>query len=192
MDKCEMLKLLSDKVAICTKCKELSESRTQTVFGDGNPNTKIMFLAEAPGQVEDETGHVLVGPAGKMFTNILTACGINREDVYLCNILKCRPPGNRTPYPAEANNCRPFLDLQIKVINPQIIVCLGAVAAQNLLQTTTKISQLRGQCYDYEAGNVKIKVVCTFHPSYVLRNNNDETKRKVWDDMQLVIKELGA
>ncbi len=129
----EKLRILASRVAQCTRCAELSETRTQTVFGVGNPEAKLMFLGEAPGADEDRQGEPFVGAAGQLLNRILEACKLNRSDVYICNILRCLPPGNRTPAPEEAANCREYLDGQIEVIDPDYIVCLGSVAAKNLL-----------------------------------------------------------
>ena len=181
MEKRHMLQMLAEKVATCTKCTELACYRTQTVFGEGNPDAKVVFLGEAPGEKENESGRPFVGPAGKLLTNILAAFGFNREDIYIMNILRCRPPQNRTPTKEEANNCRPFLDLQLKIINPQYIVCMGNVAAQNLLQIETPISRLRGEILWYNG----IKVICTYHPSYLLRSPGQ--KEKVAEDMQRLL-----
>lgn len=150
----------------------------------GSPNAKVMFLGEAPGQNEDETGLPFVGKAGELLTNIILAAGWTRDEVYIANICKCRPPQNRTPRPSEAANCRPFLDLQIKVVNPAYIVCLGNVAAQNLLGVETPISSLRGQLYEYNGR----KVLCTYHPSFLLRKQ--EAKKDVWEDLQLLIRSM--
>lgn len=180
----EKLVLLNEKVKNCSRCKELAANRTQTVFGDGNSNSKIVFLGEAPGKNEDLQGIPFVGKAGQLLTNIITACGLKRENIYICNILKCRPPGNRTPLPEESQNCRPFLDLQLKVISPKYIICLGACASQNLLRVKIPISQMRGQWFEYNG----IKVLCTWHPAYLLRN--PAAKKDVWDDMQLLLKEI--
>lgn len=184
MQKTHMLQMVADKVSVCTKCSELVEYRKQTVFGEGNENAEIVFIGEAPGEKEDDSGRPFVGPAGNLLTNILKAFGFNREDVYIMNILRCRPPRNRTPTPEEACNCRPFLDLQLKIINPKIIVCLGNVAAQNLLRTKTTISALRGEILEYNGS----KVICTFHPSYLLHNPSE--KEKAAEDMRLLLQTL--
>lgn len=196
MTKLEMLKLLKAKVCQCQKCPELVANRTQIVFDNinydednhlaksGNPDTRIVFLGEAPGKDEDLQGKPFVGKAGQLLNNVLLACGFKREEVYICNILKCRPPGNRTPSPEEATCCRPILDLQLKVINPTHIVCLGACAAQNLLGVKTPISLLRGEWFECDGR----KVLCTFHPAYLLRN--PIAKKDMWDDMQLLLKEI--
>lgn len=180
----EMLILLNEKVKSCNRCKELVENRTQTVLGDGNPKSKIVFLGEAPGKNEDLQGKPFVGRAGQLLNNIIIACGMKREDVYICNILKCRPPGNRTPLPEETQNCRPFLNLQLKIINPKFIVCLGACASQNLLGIKMPMSQMRGQWFEYNG----IKVLCTWHPSYGLRVSS--AKHEIYKDLMLLVEEL--
>lgn len=181
-----MLNLLSEKVCICTKCPALVENRMQTVMDSGNRDAKILFLGEASGKDEDEQGEAFVGRSGQLLTNIIKACGLSRKnDVYMCNVLKCRPPKNRRPTRQEAENCSPFLKLQIKIINPRIILCLGTTAAQNLLKTDDTISELRGRWFKYTDGIVNSDVLCTFHPSYLLRNPS--AKKNVWDDMQMLI-----
>lgn len=186
MNKREMLKLLHEKVAACQKCPELVANRTQTVMDSGNPNASICFVAEAPGRNEDVEGEVLVGRAGRLLTNIIKACGWDRAtQTYLCNITKCRPPQNRTPTAQECFNCLPFFKLQLRIVNPKYIVCLGNVAAQNVLGRDDNISSLRGQLYDYEDGPLKAKVLCTYHPSFLLRNEN--AKEDVWEDLQLLL-----
>lgn len=176
---------LRKEVAACTRCKELARTRTQTVFGVGNPHARLVFVGEAPGADEDRQGEPFVGAAGQLLDKILQACTLRREDVYICNILRCRPPGNRTPSPGEAANCREHLDRQLAIIQPEYICCLGSVAAQNLLGTTWSIGQLRGQLHDYHG----IKVLCTYHPAYLLRTPS--AKRKVWEDMQLLLAAMG-
>jgi DNA polymerase len=180
MQKLEMLNLLKDKVCQCNKCPDLVESRRQHVFGEGNPNADIVFLGEAPGQTEDETGRPFVGKSGELLNVMLENINIKREDVYILNIVKCRPERNRNPFPEEAANCRPFLDLQLKVIRPKIIVCLGAVAAKNLLNSPESVNKLRGSWYNH--ANSKVRV--TFHPSYLLRNPSD--KAKAWEDFEVI------
>jgi DNA polymerase len=183
MQKVEMLTLLDDKIKVCTKCPELVENRTNTVLGSGNPNAKVVFCGEAPGKDEDKSGEAFVGQAGKLLSSILEACGLNRhEDVYIMNVVKCRPPNNRVPTKTECQNCRPFFDLQLKVINPEYIVCLGTVAAQNLLITEERISDLRGRWFSYK----EAKVICTFHPSYALRRKY--AKKEIWNDLQPLLK----
>lgn len=187
MKKFELLNILNSKICKCTKCPELVANRTQTVMSSGNPNAKILFLGEAPGQDEDEQGKVFVGRAGQLLTNIITTCGWDREkDVYLCNILKCRPPKNRTPTEVEAKNCEPYLKLQIKIVNPRFIVCLGATATRCLLKVQHPIGYMRGKWFKYEDAHVNADVLCTYHPSYLLRN--PAAKEDVWEDMQSLIK----
>jgi DNA polymerase len=173
------------EVARCTRCAELVGNRTQTVFGTGNPYARLVFVGEAPGGDEDRQGEPFVGAAGQLLNRILQACTLRREDVYICNILRCRPPGNRAPLPEEAANCREYLDRQLGIVQPEFLCCLGAVAAQNLLGTTKSIGQLRGQVHDHEG----IQVVCTYHPAYLLRTPS--AKRKVWEDMQMLMAEMG-
>lgn len=185
MQKQEMLRLIQEKVTVCTKCPDLVNSRRQTVFGEGNPNADIVFCGEAPGKTEDETGRPFVGRAGELLDILIQNCGWQRQDVFILNICKCRPEYNRTPTKEEADNCRPFLDLQLKVINPKIIVCLGATAAQNLLKTTDSVNKLRGLWYNYVNSHVNAKVRVTFHPAYLLRNPAD--KEKAWDDFREIL-----
>jgi DNA polymerase len=189
MQKLEMLQLLKEKVEKCTKCPELAETRTQIIFGDGNPNAKVLLIGEAGGSDEDKQGIPFVGKAGKLLNKIIEAAGWNRkEDVYLLNILKCHPPNNRKPKEKECNNCKPFLELQIKIVNPKIIICLGTTAAQNLLQTNTPISKLRGNWFEYTNAHVKAKVMPTFHPSFLFRQPS--AKKDVWEDFKKVIAEI--
>jgi DNA polymerase len=180
------LAVLQQEVAGCTRCGELASTRTQTVFGVGNPNARLCFLGEAPGADEDRLGEPFVGRAGQLLNKILQACKLRREDVYILNILKCRPPGNRNPAPDEAQNCRRFLNRQLELIQPEFICCLGAVAAQNLLDTTDSIGRLRGKVHNYRG----TQVVCTYHPAYLLRNPS--AKSQTWDDMKLLMCEMGA
>ncbi|MEZ6126408.1 MAG: uracil-DNA glycosylase [Planctomycetaceae bacterium] len=175
---------LSKMVADCRRCSELADSRTQTVFGVGNPNARIMFIGEAPGADEDRQGEPFVGPAGQLLNKIITASGWKREDLYICNVLRCRPPGNRNPLPQEAANCREFLDGQIRIVDPDYIICWGTVAAQNLLNVETAVGKLRGRFLSYG----RAKVLCTYHPSYLLRN--ESAKKLVWEDMKFFLKEL--
>jgi len=177
---------LQTEVAACTLCEELATTRTQTVFGVGNPKAKLCFLGEAPGADEDRLGEPFVGRGGQLFDKIMAACKLSREDVYLLNILRCRPPNNRNPSESEAKNCRQFLDRQLQLIDPEFLCCLGAVAAQNLLSTTVTIDHLRGKVHDYRG----IKVVCTYHPAYLL--SNPSAKKDTWDDMQMLMREMGT
>ncbi len=155
------------------------------MFGVGNPAARLCFLGEAPGADEDRQGEPFVGRAGQLLTKIIEACTLSRDEVYIFNVLKCRPPGNRNPTAEEAENCREYLDRQLAVIRPEYLVCLGAVAAQNLLDTTENIGRLRGKFHDYQG----VKVLCTYHPAYLLRN--PAAKRQVWDDMRLLMRTMG-
>jgi len=180
------LPVLQQEVAGCTRCTELAETRTQTVFGVGDPQARLCFMGEAPGGDEDRLGEPFVGRGGQLLTKIIEACGMKREDVYILNMLKCRPPGNRNPLPHELANCRGYLERQLELIQPEFICCLGAVAAQNLLGTSTGISKLRGKLYNYRGA----KVVCTFHPAYLLRN--PAAKKDAWEDMKFLFREMGV
>ena len=161
----------------CCRCK-LSENRTKIVFGKGSPNARLVFVGEGPGYHEDQQGEPFVGPSGQLLTKIIHAIKLTRESVYICNIVKCRPPGNRNPLPEEIKTCVPFLERQIRVIKPEFICALGAFAAQTLLNTNTPISRLRGRFHDYNG----IKLMPTYHPSYLLKN--PDKKRDVWEDMK--------
>jgi uracil-DNA glycosylase family 4 len=164
----------------CTRCKLHTMGRTQIVFGVGNPEADLMFVGEAPGADEDIQGIPFVGRAGQLLTKIIEAIGLTREDVYIANVIKCRPPGNRNPEPDEVETCEPFLFRQIDIIKPQVIVALGKFGAQTLLRTLDPISRLRGRVYQYRGA----KLVATFHPAYLLRN--PASKREVWEDMKIV------
>ena len=182
----EALEIVQAEVANCTRCDELACSRTQTVFGVGNPKPRLVFLGEAPGADEDKQGEPFVGRAGQLLNKIIEACAMRREDVYILNILKCRPPGNRNPAADEAANCRDFLVRQLDILQPEFICCLGAVAVQNLLDTTTPIGRLRGEFHEFRG----IKVMATYHPAYLLRNPS--AKRATWDDMKMLMTEMGV
>lgn len=179
------LNIISEKVSQCQKCPELASTRTQTVFGVGNPRAKIMFIGEAPGADEDKQGEPFVGRAGKLLNKIIEACQLKRSDIYIANILRCRPPGNRNPSDEEADNCRGFLDAQIEIVDPDYIVCWGSVAAKKLLASDLPIGKLRGQFYEYG----RTRVICTYHPSYLLRNPS--AKKHVWDDMIDLFQDMG-
>ncbi|MEZ5943473.1 MAG: uracil-DNA glycosylase [Planctomycetaceae bacterium] len=181
----EALAEVAKCVADCTRCSELAQKRTQTVFGVGNPQARVMFIGEAPGADEDEQGEPFVGKAGQLLNKIIEACGWKREDIYICNILRCRPPGNRTPEKSEADNCREFLDAQIRIVNPEYIVCWGSCAAKNLLDSVLPIGKMRRRWFKHESA----RVLCTYHPSYLLRN--PAAKKPVWDDMKLLLSEMG-
>jgi uracil-DNA glycosylase len=163
----------------CTRCK-LHKGRTQIVFGVGNPEADLMFVGEAPGRDEDLQGFPFVGRAGQLLTKIIEAIALKREDVYIANVIKCRPPENRNPEPDEVDTCEPFLFRQIDIIKPKVIVALGKFGAQTLLRTLDPISRLRGRVFEYRGA----KLVPTFHPAYLLRNPS--SKREVWEDMKLV------
>jgi DNA polymerase len=177
---------LKEQVARCTRCAALVECRTQAVFGVGSPTARLCFVGEAPGQEEDRQGEPFVGAAGQLLNRILAACKLERDEVYILNVLKCRPPGNRNPLPDEAANCRGFLEQQIEIIRPEFLCALGGVAAQALLETNSSIGNLRGRIHAYRG----IPVVCTYHPAYLLRNPS--AKRYVWDDMKMLMAELGV
>jgi DNA polymerase len=166
----------------CQRCK-LARERNHIVFGDGNPKAKLVFIGEGPGFEEDRKGQPFVGAAGQLLTRIIDAIKLSRDLVYICNIIKCRPPGNRNPEPDEIKTCFPFLERQISTIQPDYIIALGTFAAQTLLGTATPISRLRGRFHDYKG----IKVVPTYHPAYLLRN--PDKKRDVWEDMKMLMKE---
>ena len=169
----------------CSLCK-LSTTRKNIVFGEGNTHARIMFIGEGPGAVEDDTGRPFVGPAGLLLTDIIVkGMGLKREDVYIANIVKCRPPGNRNPLPDEVDNCIGYLKKQISLINPEVIITLGAVSTHNLLGITTPISRLRGNFTNY----MGITVMPTFHPSYLLQNPSK--KRETWEDIKKVMEMLG-
>ena len=180
------LEVLQSEVVACTLCEELATTRTQTVFGVGNPQARLCMLGEAPGADEDRLGEPFVGRGGQLLNKILAACQLERDDVYILNVLRCRPPHNRNPTNEEAQNCRRFLDRQLQLIDPEFICCLGAVAAQNLLSTTIAIGRLRGRLHDYRG----IKVVCTYHPAYLLRNPS--AKKHTWEDMKMLMREMGT
>ncbi|REJ76972.1 MAG: uracil-DNA glycosylase [Planctomycetota bacterium] len=182
----DMLTDLAKQVAACTRCEELASTRTQTVFGVGNPEAQVMFIGEAPGADEDKQGEPFVGKAGQLLTRIIEACGWKREDLYICNILRCRPPENRNPTTEEAANCREYLDGQIAIVDPDYIVCWGTIAAQNLLDTNQTIGRMRQRWYEYG----RAKVLCTYHPSYLLRN--PAAKKPVWDDILFLLDEMGV
>ncbi len=183
---------IAKEVDACRKC-DLGSLRTHSVSGEGNPHAQIVFVGEGPGENEDLQGRPFVGRAGQLLDRIIAAMGLKRGDVYICNIIKCRPPGNRDPRPEEIISCLPFLKRQLELIRPKIIVALGAPAAKTLLSTNKPIGQLRGKFQDYylEDFSSPIKLMPTFHPAYLLRNYSHETRMKVWEDMKTVLTELG-
>jgi len=180
------LDVIQKEVAGSTRCAELASTRTKTVFGVGNPNARLCFLGEAPGADEDRLGEPFVGRGGQLLNKIIEACRIKREDIYILNMLKCRPPGNRNPLPTELSNCRGFLERQLDLIRPEFICCWGAVAAQNLLGTTLSIGKLRGKIHSFRG----MKVVCTYHPAFLLRSPS--FKKETWEDMKMLFREMGV
>jgi uracil-DNA glycosylase len=190
--KIDQLAAINERVSACVKCQQLANSRTQTVFGVGNPDAEIMFVGEAPGADEDAQGEPFVGRAGQLLTKIIRAMGFAREEVYIANILKCRPDvpagsyGNRAPTPREMQTCRPYLLEQIDVIKPRVIVALGAVAVEGLLGTRAPMRELRGRWDSFNGTPLMI----TYHPAYLLRNQSPSEKRKVWEDMMQVLERL--
>ena len=191
-NKAESLTAIRERVRACTKCEHLARSRTQTVFGVGNPDADLMFIGEAPGVDEDQQGEPFVGRAGQLLTKIIKAMNFAREDVYIANILKCRPDtppgsfGNRPPTPAEMQTCRPYLVEQINIIQPSVLVALGAVAVEGLLGMRGTMRELRGRWHTYNG----IPLMITYHPAYLLRNQAPSEKRKVWEDMLQVLERL--
>jgi uracil-DNA glycosylase len=184
-DRQTRLTVLADEVKACTRCV-LHAERTQTVFARGNGSSGLCFVGEGPGADEDAQGLPFVGAAGQLLDRMISAMGIEREDVYVCNIVKCRPPKNRTPEPEEMNACMPYLAEQLSLVEPQVIVALGKTAVQGLFGTAEGITRIRGRWRLYQG---RIAVMPTFHPAYLLRN--PAAKREVWDDLQLVLKQLG-
>jgi uracil-DNA glycosylase len=177
------LELIREELGDCQRCK-LAPKRTNIVFGAGNPNAELVFVGEAPGSDEDQQGLPFVGRAGQLLTKIIESIDLKREDVYICNVLKCRPPDNRNPEPDEVLACNPFMKKQLAAIKPKIVCCLGTFAAQTVLQTTAPISKLRGKFHDIDG----IRVIATFHPAYLLRS--PDKKREVWEDMKQIRAEL--
>jgi len=173
-----------ERLGECTRCK-LAAGRTKLVFGVGDPAAELMFVGEGPGEDEDRQGEPFVGRAGQLLTKMIEAMGYRREQVYIANVVKCRPPGNRNPEPDEIEACEPFLRGQIEAIGAKVIVALGKFAAQTLLRDTSAISRLRGRWFEYEG----VRLMPTFHPAYLLRSPGE--KAKAWEDLQLVMKELG-
>jgi uracil-DNA glycosylase family 4 len=191
-NKAQLLVPIRERVRACTKCAHLACSRTQTVFGVGNPDADLMFVGEAPGMDEDRQGEPFVGRAGQLLTRIIETMGLFREEVYIANILKCRPDtapgsfGNRPPTPLEMQTCRPYLIEQIEIIQPKVLVALGAVAVEGLLGTRGTMRELRGRWHSYNGTPLMI----TYHPAYLLRNQSPSEKRKVWEDMLQVLERL--
>jgi uracil-DNA glycosylase family 4 len=192
INKIDMLAAINARVSVCTKCPHLARTRTQTVFGVGSPDADVMFVGEAPGVEEDAQGEPFVGRAGQLLTRIIETMGFAREDVYIANILKCRPDvprgsfGNRPPTPIEMQTCRPYLVEQIKIIQPKVLVALGAAAVEGLLGTRGTMRDLRGRWHSCDGTPLMI----TYHPAYLLRNQSPSEKRKVWEDMMQVLERL--
>jgi len=180
----DSLERIREDIGDCTRCK-LHKSRTNIVFGVGNSKAELVFVGEGPGHDEDVQGEPFVGRAGKLLTQMIEAMGLRRPDVYICNVVKCRPPENRLPERDEINTCSPFLLRQLAVIQPKVICCLGACAAQTLLGTNQGISRFRGEWFDYRGA----KLMATYHPAYLLRNPN--AKGEVWRDLRKVMSALG-
>jgi len=180
----DTLPRIREDLGDCTRCK-LHKGRHKLVFGDGSATAQLVFVGEGPGADEDAQGLPFVGRAGKLLTQMIEAMGLQRTDVYICNVVKCRPPENRTPEPDEVAMCSPYLLRQIDAINPKVLVCLGAVAAKTLLETNRGITQFRGQWLEWRGR----KLIATYHPAYLLRNPN--AKGEVWKDLQKVMAELG-
>src|SRR5580704_4420368 len=184
-DPAAVLRLIREDLGDCTRCPLHKQGRKQIVFGVGNPRAELMFIGEAPGADEDQQGEPFVGRAGQLLNNMIKAMGLRREDVYIANIIKCRPPGNRTPERDECETCSPFLMRQIAAIRPKAIVALGAVAAKTLLAINAPMSELRGRWYDFRG----TKLAVTYHPAFLLRDPRQ--KKETWKDLQMVMKELG-
>lgn len=184
MSGAEQLELIADDIESCSKC-ELQRTRTNVVPGQGCSSPEIMFIGEAPGYDEDQQGLAFIGRAGKLLTRMIEAMGYTREEVFIGNILKCRPPDNRAPFPHEMETCMPYLRAQIAVLKPKVIIALGATATKGLMQTTQGISKLRGTWMSFEG----IDLMPTYHPAYLLRN--PAAKKYVWEDLQEVLRHLG-
>ncbi|MGI8438455.1 MAG: uracil-DNA glycosylase [Chthoniobacterales bacterium] len=191
--KADRLAEIESRVKVCELCPHLAKSRTQTVFGVGNPDAELMFVGEAPGADEDSKGEPFVGRAGQLLTKIIETMGFARADVYIANVLKSRPdmppgtPGNRPPTPEEMQHCLPFLIEQIKIVQPKVMIALGATAVEGLLGNRHTMREVRGKWHEFEGTPLMI----TYHPSYLLRNQSPAEKRKVWEDMLLVLEKLG-
>jgi uracil-DNA glycosylase len=184
-DPATALKLIREDIGDCTRCVLHQQGRKQIVFGVGNPAADLMFIGEAPGADEDEQGEPFVGRAGQLLNNMIKAMGLQREQIYIANIIKCRPPGNRTPEREECETCSPFLMRQIAAIKPKVVVALGAVAAKTLLAINAPMSDLRGRWYDFRG----TKLAVTYHPAFLLRDPRQ--KKEAWKDLQMVMKQLG-
>jgi uracil-DNA glycosylase len=196
-DTAAALKIIREDLGDCTRCKLHEQGRKQIVFGVGNPHADLMFVGEGPGADEDAQGEPFVGRAGQLLNNMINAMGIRREDVYIANVVKCRPPGNRQPERDECETCSPFLMRQIATVRPKVIVALGAVAAKNLLAINAPMSELRGRWYDFKPAGVRsndlswpgARLAVTYHPAFLLRDPRQ--KGEAWKDLQMVMKFLG-
>lgn len=185
-ERSERLRIVAQDVARCVLCPALVANRTQTVFGSGDPCAELVFVGEGPGADEDAQGLPFVGRSGKLLTDMIEkGMGIPRSSVFICNVVRCRPPQNRNPSSDEARACRPFLDATLEIVRPKFICCLGSIAATNLLGVETTIGRLRGKLHDYNGA----KVVCTYHPAYLLRN--PPAKKETWKDLQLLMSAMG-
>ena len=191
-EKSKRLAQAAKRMGQCCQCP-LHEKRRNIVPGEGNPDAQIVFVGEAPGADEDAQGRPFVGRAGQLLTKIIEAMGLKREDVFICNILKCRPPDNRDPQASEITACIEYLHGQLAIIEPDIIVALGAYAARTLLETSTSIGQLRGRVHEYRPHPLAepIKLIATYHPAYLCRNYSTDARRRVWEDMKRVLNETG-
>jgi uracil-DNA glycosylase family 4 len=183
------LEQIKQQALVCVKCR-LCESRKKVVFGEGNLRARLMFVGEAPGFNEDQQGRPFVGSAGELLAKMISAMGFSRDDVYIANVIKCRPPENRDPEAEEIAACSPYLQKQIELISPNVIVALGTFAAQVLLENDLSISRIRGKPWPKKIGEVELTVFPTFHPAFLLRNA--ERKKDVWEDLQKVIAHLNA
>jgi uracil-DNA glycosylase family 4 len=194
-DPAKALKIIREDLGDCTRCVLHKQGRKQIVFGVGNPNAELLFVGEGPGADEDEQGEPFVGRSGQLLTNMIKAMGLTREQVYIANIVKCRPPGNRAPEREESETCSPFLMRQIAAIKPKVVVALGATAAKNLLAMSAPMVQLRGRFYDFKPTGVRdpdwdgCKLAVTYHPAFLLRDPRQ--KAEAWKDLQMVMRELG-
>ena len=196
-DPVKALKIIREDLGDCTRCPLHRQGRKQIVFGVGNAAAELMFIGEGPGADEDEQGEPFVGRAGQLLNNMIKAMGLERRQVYIANVVKCRPPGNRTPEREECETCSPFLMRQIAVIKPKVVVALGAVAAKTLLAMSSSMAQLRGRFYDFKPSGVRsndpnwqgCKLAVTYHPAFLLRDPRQ--KSEAWKDLQMVMRELG-
>jgi DNA polymerase len=185
IQRAERLAAAAEQVAACTRCEILAKCRTNTVFGEGNASPRFVFFGEGPGHDEDLSGRPFVGKAGQLLTKMIEACRLSREQVYIMNTVKCRPPNNRNPEPAEIENCREYFEEQLQLLRPEYIVCLGLVSAQALLKTKLSVGRMRGKFHQH----FESKVLVTYHPSYLLRT--PAAKKAAWDDLQLMLRDAG-